>query len=114
MFRYEWFEELGLKWYVLPAVASMMLDCGGLEFTCAPFNGWYMGTEIGCRDLCDPKRYNICEKVAKKMGLDTRTNSTLWKDKAMVEVNLAVVYSFQVRKFFFFFRKNIIIKTFKK
>ncbi|EEB12398.1 Nitric-oxide synthase, salivary gland, putative [Pediculus humanus corporis] len=93
--QYEWFEELGLKWYVLPAVASMMLDCGGLEFTCAPFNGWYMGTEIGCRDLCDPKRYNICEKVAKKMGLDTRTNSTLWKDKAMVEVNLAVVYSFQ-------------------
>jgi nitric-oxide synthase, brain len=36
-----------------------MFDCGGLEFTAAPFNGWYMGTEIGCRDLCDTTRYNI-------------------------------------------------------
>jgi len=24
----------------LPAVANMMLDAGGLEFTGAPFNGW--------------------------------------------------------------------------
>lgn len=38
--RYSWFEELELKWYALPAVANMMLDAGGLEFTGAPFNGW--------------------------------------------------------------------------
>jgi nitric oxide synthase oxygenase domain/subunit len=25
----------------------MMLDAGGIEFTAAPFNGWYMSTEIG-------------------------------------------------------------------
>jgi hypothetical protein len=31
------------------------------------------------------------------MGLDTRTPVTLWKDKALVEVNVAVLYSFQVR-----------------
>lgn len=30
------------------------------------------------------------------MGLDTRTPVTLWKDKALVEVNLAVLHSFQV------------------
>jgi nitric oxide synthase oxygenase domain/subunit len=30
------------------------------------------------------------------MGLDTRMSSSLWKDKAMVEVNLAVLHSFQV------------------
>ena len=54
-FRYPWFEELGLKWYALPAVANMAFDCGGLEFTAAPFNGWYMATEIG-RDLCDVDR----------------------------------------------------------
>lgn len=30
------------------------------------------------------------------MGLDTRTPMTLWKDKALVEVNIAVLYSFQV------------------
>lgn len=79
----------------------MMLDCGGLEFTGAPFNGWYMSTEIGCRDLCDVNRYNILEKVATKMGLDTRSVATLWKDRALVEVNVAVLHSFQV--FFFFF-----------
>lgn len=33
--------------------------------------------------------------VALKMGLDTRNSTTLWKDKAMVEVNLAVLHSFQ-------------------
>ena len=55
-FSYDWFGELGLKWFAVPAVANMMLDCGGLEFTAVPFNGWYMGTEIGARDLCDAGR----------------------------------------------------------
>lgn len=59
--RYDWFEELGLKWFAVPGVSCLMLDAGGLEFTAIPFNGWYMGTEIGARDLCDPQRYNITE-----------------------------------------------------
>lgn len=59
--RYEWFQELGLKWYALPAVSNMLLEVGGLEFPGCPFNGWYMGTEIGVRDFCDMQRYNILE-----------------------------------------------------
>lgn len=55
--KYDWFRELNMKWYCVPAVASMMLDVGGLEFTACPFNGWYMGTEIG-RDLADVNRFN--------------------------------------------------------
>lgn len=93
--KYPWFEKLGLKWYALPAVANMMLDAGGLEFTAAPFNGWYMVTEIGARDLGDQQRYNMLEVVAKKMGLDTKSNASLWKDFAMVEINYAVLYSYQ-------------------
>lgn len=31
------------------------------------------------------------------MGLDTRTPVSLWKDKAMVECNVAVLYSFQAK-----------------
>ena len=58
-FRYPRFDELGLRWYALPAVSLMLFDCGGLEFTGAPFNGWYMGTEIGARDLCDTGRLNM-------------------------------------------------------
>ncbi|KAI5719913.1 hypothetical protein M8J76_016573 [Diaphorina citri] len=130
---YDWFKELGLRWYAVPAVSGMMFDCGGLQFTAAPFNGWYMSTEIGCRDLCDTKRYNIFSRskypkkelktapkintllgiqletfgvqawsgshliVANKMGLDTGSNVTLWKDKVNVEVNIAVLHSFQNR-----------------
>ena len=30
------------------------------------------------------------------MGLDTKTNQSLWKDKALIELNYAVLYSFQV------------------
>ncbi|KAL1140194.1 hypothetical protein AAG570_000126, partial [Ranatra chinensis] len=93
---YDWFKELGLKWYALPAVSGMMFDCGGLQFTACPFNGWYMGSEIGCRDLCDAQRYNILERVAKRIGLDTMSPVTLWKDKALVEINVAVLHSFQM------------------
>ncbi|XP_013792093.1 nitric oxide synthase, inducible-like [Limulus polyphemus] len=94
--RFEWFAEMGLEWYAVPAVANMLFDCGGMEFPAAPFNGWYMGTEIGARDLCDPQRYNITEEVALKMGLDTSSPATLWKDQALVEINIAVLHSYQV------------------
>ncbi|KAG7170858.1 Nitric oxide synthase, salivary gland-like, partial [Homarus americanus] len=93
--RYKWFIELGLQWYTLPAVSNLLFDCGGLEFPAAPFNGWYMASEIGTRDLCDPQRLNILETVGVKMGLDTRSPTNLWKDKALVEVNIAVIHSFQ-------------------
>ncbi|CAH1134822.1 unnamed protein product [Ceutorhynchus assimilis] len=91
----KWFETLGLRWYALPAVSSMMFDCGGIQFPATPFNGWYMSTEIGCRNLCDTHRLNMLETIALNMGLDTRTPVTLWKDKAMIECNVAVLHSFQ-------------------
>ncbi|XP_005402830.1 PREDICTED: nitric oxide synthase, inducible isoform X1 [Chinchilla lanigera] len=93
--KYEWFQELGLKWYALPAVANMLLEVGGLEFPGCPFNGWYMGTEIGVRDFCDAQRYNILEEVGRRMGLDTHTLASLWKDRAVTEINVAVLHSFQ-------------------
>lgn len=93
--KFKWFEELKLEWYALPAVANMMLDVGGLQFTAAPFSGWYMVTEIGTRDLGDSNRYNVLEEVAQRMGLNTRSNMSLWKDQAVVELNIAVLDSFQ-------------------
>ncbi|XP_010400579.1 nitric oxide synthase, inducible isoform X2 [Corvus cornix cornix] len=93
--KYEWFKELNLKWYALPAVANMLLEVGGLEFTACPFNGWYMGTEIGVRDFCDAQRYNIMKEVGRRMGLETNKLSSLWKDRAVVEINVAVLHSFQ-------------------
>jgi nitric oxide synthase oxygenase domain/subunit len=86
---------MDLEWYALPAVSGMMLDVGGIEFPASPFSGWYMVTEIACRDLCDSSRYNILQDVAERLGLDTRSNTTLWKDIAVSEITLSVLDSFQ-------------------
>ncbi|MGV2829624.1 nitric oxide synthase oxygenase [Myxosarcina sp. GI1(2024)] len=93
--RYQWFKNLGLKWYALPAVCNMSLDLGGIQYTCMPFNGFYMGTEIGGRNFSDAYRYNMLPTIAEKMGLDCSSNDTLWKDFAIAELNLAVVHSFK-------------------
>ncbi|XP_018101804.1 nitric oxide synthase, inducible [Xenopus laevis] len=93
--KYEWFKELGLRWYTLPAVANMLLEVGGIEFSACPFNGWYMGTEIGVRDFCDVQRYNVLEEVGRRLGLETHKLTSLWKDQAAIELNIAVLYSFQ-------------------
>ncbi|KAG1653049.1 Nitric oxide synthase, brain [Nymphon striatum] len=93
--RYPQFEELDLQWYCVPAVSDMIFDIGGLEFTAAPFNGWYMGTEIGVRDFSDENRFNMLPVIAEKLNLDTSSPLTLWKDLALVEINIAVLYSFQ-------------------
>lgn len=93
-----WFAELGLEWYALPAVSEIALDLGGVHYRCLPFNGFYMVTEIGARNLSDPGRYNLLPVVAERMGLDTKTSTTLWKDRAMVELSAAVLHSFQKRR----------------
>ncbi|GAA0688951.1 nitric oxide synthase oxygenase [Kitasatospora atroaurantiaca] len=90
-----WFAELGLRWYAVPAISDMTLEIGGIRYPAAPFNGWYMGTEIGARNLADADRYNLLTEVAGRLGLDTSTSRTLWRDRALVELNIAVLHSFQ-------------------
>ncbi|XP_043923537.1 nitric oxide synthase, brain-like [Protopterus annectens] len=88
-------DDMDLKWHVLPTAASMLLEIGGLEFPAAPFNGWYLTTEIAVRNLCDHQRYNLLQEFAERLGLDTRLSPSLWKDIAAVEMNIAVLHSFQ-------------------
>ena len=90
----DWFSQLGLRWYAVPVISDMHLDAGGIRYPAAPFNGWYMCTEIGSRDLGDTERYNQLPVIAARMGLRTDTERSLWKDKAMTELNLAVLHSF--------------------
>jgi nitric-oxide synthase len=92
--NYPWFADLGLKWHALPMVSNMQLEVGGISYTAAPFNGWYMGTEIGARNLGDQHRYNMLPVIAEKLGLDRRSDRSLWKDRALVELNIAVLSSF--------------------
>ncbi len=91
---YSWFAELDLKWYALPVIANMRMEIGGISYPAAPFNGWYMETEIGARNLADSNRYNMLPVIARRMGLDTRSDRTLWKDQALIELNRAVLDSF--------------------
>ncbi|MDQ0191439.1 nitric oxide synthase oxygenase [Alicyclobacillus cycloheptanicus] len=92
---YPQFDAIGLKWYAVPIVSDMVLEVGGLRYPAAPFNGWYMETEIGARNLADVNRYDMLPKVAAFLRLDTQSDASLWKDKALVELNIAVLQSFK-------------------
>ncbi|MEO5877479.1 MAG: nitric oxide synthase oxygenase [Streptosporangiaceae bacterium] len=89
-----WFARLGLRWYAVPAVSNMTLEIGGVSYPAAPFNGWYQGTEIGARNLGDQARYDLVPVLAGLLGLDQRKELSLWRDRAMVELNVAVLASF--------------------
>jgi nitric-oxide synthase len=91
---YPWFETLGLKWHAIPVISNLRLEIGGVSYPAAPFNGWYMGTEIGARNFGDQQRYNMLPVIAEKLNLQVRSKESLWKDRALVELNVAVLFSF--------------------
>ena len=72
----------------------MRFHAAATDFTAAPFNGWYMGTEIGARNLADRGRYNLLPRVAEGLGLDRSSERTLWRDRALLELNEAVLHSY--------------------
>lgn len=88
------FKELQIRWYAVPAISNMSLRVLGTYFNTCVFSGWYMNTEIASRNLGDEQRYNLLPKIAEKIGLDTSHARTLWKDAALLELNLAVLHSF--------------------
>ncbi|KAL8725039.1 MAG: hypothetical protein Q9166_007614 [cf. Caloplaca sp. 2 TL-2023] len=63
------FEKLDLKWVTFPALTRLGFDVGGVQYTAAPFSGWFMDAEIGVRDLADTFRYNALPNVAQALGL---------------------------------------------
>lgn len=90
--------ELGLKWYAVPIIANMRLSIGGISYDACPFNGWYMGTEIASRNLVDETRYAKLPAVATALGIETRKNRDLWQDRALLELNYAVLSSYRREK----------------
>jgi nitric-oxide synthase len=93
--EYRWFGDLGLRWHAVPAIANMELSVGGVRYPLAPFSGWYMGTEIGARNLADADRYDMLPTIAERIGLHMSSERTLWRDRALVELNRAVLHSFE-------------------
>ncbi|NGO79625.1 nitric oxide synthase oxygenase [Streptomyces sp. YC504] len=92
--EFGWFHLLGLRWHAVPALANMCLEIGGICYPSAPFNGWYMGTEIGARNFADTDRYDLLPVIGARLGLDLRDERSLWRDRALVELNRAVLHSF--------------------
>ncbi|MBW8805941.1 MAG: nitric oxide synthase oxygenase [Catenulisporales bacterium] len=43
----------------------------------------------------DADRYDLLPTVAANLGLDTGSDRTLWRDRALVELNLAVLHSYE-------------------
>jgi nitric-oxide synthase len=92
-----WFEDLGLKWCAVPGICYMGLDIGTKYYQTAPVSGWFMLTEV-TRNLADESRYNVLPLIAKKLGLDVDKPRSLWKDRALVELNDALLFSYNEAK----------------
>jgi nitric-oxide synthase len=92
--EYAWFAQLGLRWHAVPVVSHMRLHIGGINYSAAPFNGFYLGDEIASRNLADNERYDQVRTVAREMGLNLGSNRSLWRDRAVIELNRAVLHSF--------------------
>jgi nitric-oxide synthase len=90
-----WFQELGLRWHAVPAISNMRLRIGGLDYSCAPFNGFYLADEVATRNFGDSDRYDQLALVAQRMGLDTSSDANFWQMRAAVELNTAVLHSFR-------------------
>ncbi|CAF3342184.1 unnamed protein product [Rotaria socialis] len=92
-------KSLGLRWIAQPFVSDKAVEIGGIVYKCVPFSGWFMETEIG-RNLCDIQRYNIIPKLAALLDLDVTAaaNAQLNVDRIYVEVNAAILHSFQQAK----------------
>ncbi|KOX35360.1 nitric oxide synthase oxygenase [Saccharothrix sp. NRRL B-16348] len=89
-----WFGQLGLRWHAVPVISNMRLTIGGVTYPAAPFNSWFVGSEIGARSLADENACGVARSVAEALGLDTTTERSLWRDRAVVELNRAVLHSF--------------------
>jgi nitric-oxide synthase, bacterial len=94
--QYAQIEQLKLKWYAVPCLTGMIMTIGGIDYPCSPFSGFYMATEIASRDFADQKRYDLLPVVGQSLGYtNNRGGDNLWKDKALTELNIAVLHSFR-------------------
>lgn len=91
-------KDFGFKWCAVPTITNFNLRLAGVDFTCCPFNGWFMDLEIA-RNLTE--RYGALEKMVTVFPeLLKRKNSgdNSWRESMAVELSRAVFHSFRVNK----------------
>jgi nitric oxide synthase oxygenase domain/subunit len=86
-------KDLGFKWTAVPVINNFSLTLGGIHYTAAPFNGWFMTTEIA-RNLLE--RYGATNPLAIAMGFDL--TDKLLARKVSAELESAILYSFEKGK----------------
>jgi nitric-oxide synthase len=89
---FPWFLGLGLRWHAVGARAQQ-LSVGGVRYP-AVFNGIYTSSAIGTDALGDDRAYGFGRVIAKHLGLDTTDDGSLWRERAALELDRAVLYSF--------------------
>jgi nitric-oxide synthase len=89
-----WFVTLGLRWHAVPVISNRKLRIGGITYPAAPYNGVYICQAIGEDVFADDTAYGLARLIADRLGLDTTSDRTLWRDRAVVELNRAVLHSF--------------------
>ena len=89
------FAELGLKWTTVPVISNFRMNLGGVVYQNAPFNGWFMSTEI-TRNIME--RYDAGPEVAEIFDIDIEQDP-FWRQAASLEVDRAVIHSFQKNGF---------------
>src|SRR4029077_4620339 len=61
----------------------------------------HAGITVGCamgERVGDASRHDVLPLLAREMGLDTRSERSLWIDRALLEMNVAVNHSFAKAK----------------
>lgn len=86
-------KDLGYKWTTIPAINNFIVTLGGIKYTAAPFNGWYVTTEIA-RNLLE--RYGATKPLATAMGFEL--NDTFLAQKISTELESAILFSFEKNK----------------
>ncbi|MFD6563019.1 nitric oxide synthase oxygenase [Micromonospora profundi] len=89
--QHRWIDELGLRWPAVPVISHMLLSIGGVQYP-APFNGFFMASEIAARNLADADRYDQLPAVIN--GLQLHEDDRLRQDKALLVLQEAVLYSY--------------------
>lgn len=85
---------LGVRWYAVPALTSHELVLTDTVAYPVVISGHYLSTEIACRDLADPDRYDQLPVIAEHLGLDTSSPRSDWQAHAQLVLHQAVLASF--------------------
>lgn len=91
-----WLNDMRLRWFWGPFISDRRVFMDGQSYT-APFSGYYQHEEIA-RDLLEPSRYALLEKIGEQMcrGWDIDLQrSDGWKHEVATLVNTMVEYSYQ-------------------